>query len=302
MLKLSIITPTYNRSLLLNRLIESLKNQTRYDFEWILVDDGSEDDTKKVFDYWVSKNLRFSMRYYFLENSGKHKALNYSIPLAKYDYIFILDSDDLLRKDAVEYILYWIDKTSSIKNLCGVSGLKCYFGTQKIIGKFPKNKDYIDSNNIDRGKNKLAGDKAEIYKKDILLKFPFKEFDHEKFIPESSTFDLIAKEGFKLRWYNKIICECEYLNDGLSNLSYKDKILKNLNGFLYNEKVYFQTRKFPKKYFGVIRLIHIYRREGLDIKDISDYFNFSMFHMKLINFISNILELLPKKLSRKLGL
>ena len=72
---ITIFTPTYNRGYTLERLYESLCRQTRKDFEWVVVDDGSTDNTKQMVDRWRRTN-RFPIRYIYQENRGKPSAHN----------------------------------------------------------------------------------------------------------------------------------------------------------------------------------------------------------------------------------
>lgn len=254
---ITILTPTYNRSYILPKLYESLKKQKSKEFEWIVIDDGSTDDTNKVVEKWENSELEFIIRYYYKNNGGKHTALNYGIPLAKYKYIYIIDSDDHITDDAVEKIHNWISMVEFDDTFAGVSGLKTYPNNRGIIGDFPKKVNYIDATNLERKRKKLLGDKSEIYRKDILLKYPFPEFENEKFISEASVWDKIASEGYKLRWFKDVICICEYLEDGLTKNNNEEVKLKNFKGYTYMEKLNYELRKFPNNYLSVARYIEV---------------------------------------------
>ena len=104
-MKLTVFTPTYNRAYIIENLYQSLQRQSCHDFEWLVVDDGSSDNTKELFDNWMKEENPFPIRYYKQENGGKHRAINYAIPLAEGELFFIVDSDDYLTDDAVETIL-----------------------------------------------------------------------------------------------------------------------------------------------------------------------------------------------------
>lgn len=75
-----------------------------------------------------------------------------------------------------------------------------------------------------------------------MLKYPFPEFDGEKFISETSVWDRIAAEGYSLRWFNDIICICEYLEDGITKNNNVDVKLNNFRGCSYIEKLNNQSR------------------------------------------------------------
>ena len=117
---LTIITPTYNRKNLLNKLYDSLKNQTSHEFEWIIVDDGSSDGTKENVKS-IKESATIDINYIYKENGGKHTAINVGVKHAKGELITIIDSDDTLLPDAVETINSdWL-KYKDNKSLAGLS-------------------------------------------------------------------------------------------------------------------------------------------------------------------------------------
>ena len=97
---ITILTPTYNREKLLHKLYKSLCNQKDKDFEWIVVDDGSNDNTDEYIET-IQKKADFPIRYYKKNNGGKHTALNYGCQYVKTKLVFIVDSDDTLTDDAI---------------------------------------------------------------------------------------------------------------------------------------------------------------------------------------------------------
>ena len=90
----TVFTPTYNRAHLLTNLYESLQNQTCKDFEWLIVDDGSKDNTELIINTLLRNEHTFPIRYYKIPNGGKMRAINYGATLAKGDYFCGIDSDD----------------------------------------------------------------------------------------------------------------------------------------------------------------------------------------------------------------
>lgn len=99
----TIFTPTYNRASYLNILFESLQRQTNKNFEWILIDDGSTDDTEKVAEE-IKKQANFPFYYFKKENGGKHTAINYGTKYANGEMFFIVDGDDYLGNNAIQMI------------------------------------------------------------------------------------------------------------------------------------------------------------------------------------------------------
>ena len=112
---ITILTPTYNREGTLRKLFESLQKQTSKDFEWIVIDDGSKDNTEALVKEFIDKAEGYPVTYLKQENSGKHVALNNGIGKAQGELIFIVDSDDWLSDNAVETILEYREKYSAQK-------------------------------------------------------------------------------------------------------------------------------------------------------------------------------------------
>ena len=226
---LSVFTATFNRGYIINNLFESLMNQTCYDFEWIVIDDGSVDNTEIYFDKLIKDDkLPFRIKYQKTQNNGKMIAINQGIELAEGKYFFIVDSDDFLVSDAIEKLRRWIYEVDNNTNIVGVGAARAYPDMTYIKGRPPlidSQLGYIDASNLERDKYDLDADMCEAYKIDILKKYPFSVWKGEKFTPESVVFNEIALDGYKLRWHKDIIYICEYLEDGLTKGS--DKLIKN---------------------------------------------------------------------------
>lgn len=214
-MKLTIFTPTYNRAHTIEKLYESLKRQTCFDFEWLVVDDGSKDNTAQLFSLWEKEEKPFTIRYIRQENGGKHRAVNKGVTLAEGELFFIVDSDDFLTRDAVETVFKWRSLLPENENFAGFAGAKGY-SEEKMIGTGHGAGEFIDCKNGDRQKYGLLSDKAEVYFTEILRQFPFPEFEGENFITESVVWNAISLAGYKMRWYDRIIYVAEYRPDGLT--------------------------------------------------------------------------------------
>lgn len=212
--KLSIITATYNRKETLKRLYKSLCNQTKKDFKWIIVDDGSQDNTKELLEIW-KKEKKINMEYILQENNGKPKSINEAVKIAQSDLCIIVDSDDILVKNAVEEIINDWTKYADYEKICGLSYLKGDL-TGKNIGKDFKKESFI-SNHIQYRINKNdKADKAEVFRTKILKEYTFPIIEEEKFISECIVWNRIALK-YDTVYINKIIYLCEYQKDGISN-------------------------------------------------------------------------------------
>lgn len=214
---ITVFTPTYNRAYILPKLYASLRAQTSDNFEWVIVDDGSTDETKRLVTGWLSDKNKFCVRYYNRENGGKHRAINFGVQVARGELFFIVDSDDYLTPDAIETLILW---EASIKNndkFCGVAGEKASIRDGSIIGNPISSGEYIDATALEREYYNILGDKAEAFYTKLLKKYPFPEIDGENFITENVVWYRIAHDGYKMRWYKKPIYMCEYREDGLTH-------------------------------------------------------------------------------------
>ena len=272
---ITIMTPTYNRAYILREAYDSLRKQSSFDFEWIIVDDGSTDETEEIVRVWVEEEKSFPIVYEKQANGGKHRAVNKGVSLAKYDYFLILDSDDTLVEKAVEIIHEWIAGIAGLKGFAGIAGLR---GKADIaIGGTPQ-KQYIDATNLERKKYGLLGDKAEIYKTEILKQYPFPEFDGENFIRESAVWDRIAKDGFKIRFYSKIIYLCEYIADGLTKNTNESTYAKNFKGFTYCAKLFLETHSFIPSLNKCGEFHRVAKIKGLRLVESAKLLNVNILH------------------------
>ena len=266
--KLSIITPAYNRAYILNELYESLKKQTSKEFEWIVIDDGSTDNTWELLKSYKEAEEFFPIMIQRQENRGKHVAVNHAVALAKGEFVFIVDSDDCLTEDAVEVVCSWMEQVKGRENIAAVAGLRGNKRTKKRLGQYPDqedNREWIEAKNTERRKYKLLGDKAEAYRTDLLRSHPFPQFEGEKFLSEECVWNQLAMEGYLIRWYNKIIYWCEYLEDGLTKST--DKELANFEGFTYAMRQRIKCIGKIESLFARGFYCEVAKRKGLGLKE-----------------------------------
>lgn len=225
----TILTPTYNRAYALPALKASLDAQTESNFEWLIVDDGSSDGTADLVGKWIETSA-YPVKLIRSPNGGKHRALNKGIPEAKGDWIYIVDSDDVLPLDALEKIA---PRTNIAKADPAIGGIMGYRQTKtgEIIGKaFPEGLRRRDAATL-TFEDKIRGDKAEVFKASVLRKFPFPEIPGEKFITECVVWFRIAQAGYDLLLMPEAIYTCDYREDGLSARSFELR-LRNPRGTL----------------------------------------------------------------------
>ena len=237
--QVTVFTPTYNRKRTLQRLYDSLRNQTIKPLEWIIVDDGSTDETFNLVFPWIEAEEMFNIIYLRVKNGGKHRGINKASDLAKGDLFCIVDSDDYLTSDAIEKIISWEQTIQGKVGYAGVSGNKGFSDKQLIGTTFDGN--YIDATSLEREKYHIDGDKAEVFYTKILKKYKFPEIEGENFMTECVVWFRIAADDLKIRWFNEIIYVANYLEDGLTRNA--GKLIKN------NPKGIALSDQLNKKYY-----------------------------------------------------
>lgn len=228
-MKITVFTPTYNRAYILENLFNSLKRQKFYDFEWIIMDDGSTDNTADLVSSWLKEKLSFPIIYNYQKNSGKHTAINKGVKLASGNLFFIVDSDDYITDDALFKINHWYENLTPKDSFWAISG-NVGFSKNELIGETFQS-EYLDSYYLDRIPNNIIGDKAEVFFTDVIRDYQFPEFKGEKFLFEGALF-LEYGQKYKIRYFNDIIYIADYLEDGLTN-NIRNRILQSPKGYAY---------------------------------------------------------------------
>lgn len=243
-MKFTIFTPTYNRKELLKKLYFSLQNQTFKDFEWLIVDDGSNDGTNELVKDFL-KEKKLDIKYFFKENGGKQRAYNFALEKAQGELFICLDSDDEYKNYGLEIILKYLKKYENNKNLAGMGYLSTY-PDGKIIGSaFPKD-ELIATQFEVYNKYGVTGDKGLVFFTKIIKKFPFPVFDGEKFVTEAVVYNRICR-NYKMLYVNEKIEVKDYQNDGLT-AKYNNLLLKNPKGqALYHNEINFEKLSFKQR-------------------------------------------------------
>ncbi|MBB1274382.1 glycosyltransferase family 2 protein [Psychromonas sp. SR45-3] len=218
----TIFTPTYNREKLLPRLYESLCKQTFKDFEWLIVDDGSTDNTKTLIQKYINE-ADFTIRYLWKPNGGKHTAINKGVSQAHGKFFSIMDSDDWYIENALEIMLNNWNKIdiNQQRKFCGVTGLYKSTDGNVLSVKFPE--DIFDSNDLDIDYvHQIKGDKIGFKRIEVMKEFPFPE-DLGDFVTESIVWNRIGKK-YSNRFINEILAVAEYQPGGLTDAGRKHAI------------------------------------------------------------------------------
>ena len=211
----TVLTPTYNRANTLPRVYESLRAQTFRDFEWLVIDDGSTDDTKQRIETWQTAS-NFPIRYLYQENQGKPAAFNRGVQEANGELLLTLDSDDACVPQALERLkFHWDRIPADRKEKFSAVTVLCQDQNGKLVGdKFPE--DVLDSDSIELAfRYRVNGEKWGFQRTDVLKQFPFPVVPEAKFISESVVWFALSRK-FKTRFVNEIL-RIYHIDDGATD-------------------------------------------------------------------------------------
>ncbi len=217
------------------------------DFEWLVIDDGSTDNTGELFDEWTRMEHSFPLIYKKVRNGGKQRAINEALDMARGEFFFIVDSDDALAFNAISFIKHAFSTLpKDDKSFIGISGLRVYFDGSFIHQK-PKIESsvgYVDCNNLERPQYALQADMAEAFYTEKLKQYRFPVWEGELFTPEAVVWDQMALDGYRLRWFDTPIYYCEYQEGGLTDSTWS-LLKRNPMGYamLFNIQLKYQHKR-----------------------------------------------------------
>ena len=219
-MQITIFTPTYNRAYILPRLFQSLKNQKATNFEWLIIDDGSSDDTEDVVKKFIAE-ADFNIRYYKQNNQGKHIALNLAALKAEGDWMITIDSDDFVADNCLDVCGNLIAEIETKNDFAGFTFIRSPENLNLNLKDYGQKKWTTNT-----GYNwKFSGEMNFVLKTKTLQKHPFPVIKSEKFCQESVQINNILR-NYKILYTDHILSYGEYLEDGLSQNLYQ-RLLKN---------------------------------------------------------------------------
>lgn len=228
---ITIFTPTYNRAYCLNDCYESLKVQTCKDFIWLIIDDGSTDDTRQKVAVWKEEG-DVDISYCFQENKGMHAAHNKAYELMDTELNVCIDSDDYMPRDAVEKIIqHW--KRYGNSSVSGIMGLDSNRNGTIIGTAFPEELKQSTLFHLYH-KHGVTGDKKLVYRTELTKRYPYPLFEGEKYVGLAYKYHMLDKD-YELLLMNEVLCCVEYLPDG-SSQNMLSQYLKNPQGFAFYRK------------------------------------------------------------------
>ncbi|KMO87669.1 hypothetical protein AB840_01895 [Megasphaera cerevisiae DSM 20462] len=226
-MNITVFTPTYNRAYTLPRLYKSLAHQSNKNFVWLIVDDGSTDQTMQIVQSWIADG-KIKIEYYKQKNQGKSAAHNRGVSLTKTELFTCVDSDDYLNTNAIGDILtLWKCKKS---DYC--VGILAYKGTPNgnLITKIKDKSCEFTTLYEAYANHGLTGDTMLVFRTDVVSQFNFPCFEGEKFVPEAYLYDQIDQVG-SFFLYRKILYYCQYMEDGYTK-NMTNLLKKNPQGYL----------------------------------------------------------------------
>ncbi|SHK34991.1 glycosyltransferase family 2 protein [Epilithonimonas mollis] len=235
---LTVFTPTYNRAYLLPKLYQSLCNQTSHDFIWLIIDDGSSDNTREIVHKWIKDN-KIEIIYHYKENGGMHTGHNAAYKLINTELNVCIDSDDQMPVDAVKSILLGWDSIPDKNHISGFIGLDSDSEGNIIGTLMPKDISLGSYNDLFK-KHKAKGDKKFVLRTEEVKRYPlYPEFKKEKLVPLGTLYILMGKNK-PFVFLNKVLCIVEYQPEGSSHTILK-QYKQSPKGFAYARKIHIKN-------------------------------------------------------------
>ncbi|MCK1983006.1 MULTISPECIES: glycosyltransferase family 2 protein [Peribacillus] len=247
---LTVFTPTYNRAYCLEKCYKSLVRQNNKDFIWLIIDDGSTDNTKEMAHHWIQEK-KIDIKYYWQENQGMHGAHNTAYKIIETELNVCIDSDDYMADGAVESIVSFWRKHGNEK-VSGIAALDATIDHQIIGSRLPeklKSSTLFDLYN----KYGVTGDKKLVYRTELTKQYPYPVFKNEKYVGLAYKYYMLDKQ-YEMLLMNEVLCHVEYLPDGSSRNMY-NQYLKNPRGFSFYRKELMKL-PFGGKLFKYKQAIH----------------------------------------------
>lgn len=246
MVPITVFTPAYNRADLLGRCFESMKRQTRKDFIWMIIDDGSRDNTRELVEQWLREPLDFELQYYYKENGGLHTAYNEAIARIETELCVCIDSDDFMPDDAIEKILaFW--EVHGSDEYAGIVGLDFDLEGKVIGDPLPEQKT-VNLIDLHTGKYPIVnGDRTNVIRTELYRKYaPMKVFPGEKnFNPHYMHLQISQEYDFLV--LNENLRFVDYQPQGMTN-SMLWQYRNSPNSFAEIRKLYLSFPDTPLKY------------------------------------------------------
>lgn len=236
---ITVFSPSYNKGKTIKRTYESLLKQTSYDFEWLIINDGSTDNTDEIVKTF--NTTLFPIRYINKKNEGLNRTFNQGVQAAWGYLFFRLDTDDYVKENAIENIIRYKHLIEDNNEVCGLVFLSV-FESDKLVGIHPFSEEVKRSNFFEyRYKYHAIGDRAEVIKTNVFKEIPYPVFEGEKFCPEGTMWNRIALQ-YDVYYVNKAIYIREYDENCITAAGAKTSINNPYGTTVYLSEILNRTK------------------------------------------------------------
>jgi glycosyltransferase involved in cell wall biosynthesis len=214
----TVFTPTFNRAHTLRRVWTSLRRQTFKDFEWIIVDDGSCDNTRDLVSTF-KESSKFPVVYLWQQHGHKKAAYNLAVHQARGTLFLTIDSDDECVPTALDrFWWHWNNIAASRRDQFSAVTVLCAYPDGRVVGDRFSCEQWLDSDSIEATHRwKVTGDKWGFQRTDVMRRFPFPE-NIDGFVPEGVVWTQISLH-YKTRYVNEVLLIVHQSPDGLTRSS-----------------------------------------------------------------------------------
>lgn len=286
---LTIFTPTYNRAYTLTRLYQSLLKQDTSIFEWLIVDDGSTDNTKQLVDSWI-KDAKLDIRYIYQQNAGKMQAHNRGVEECQTKMFLCCDSDDWFEDYSVKLAIdFWLDhsagdKAKNLPPLCGMISPRKIINIDNSSAKIPENLRFTTLDGL--YKLGYKGETALMFITDVIKQHLFPKIECEKFITEKYVYNQLDRK-YQFLVYPEYYNICEYQNDGYTRNALKNALNNPLGCALYiKQDINFSDKAANWQIYSYMAYRMLGRKNPFDLNGyrLKAFILFPRSIMKLIQF------------------
>lgn len=211
----TVFTPTYNRAHTLSGVYESLCDQTFKNFEWVIVDDGSTDNTDEVVGGWVDEGI-IDIVYVKQRNQGKHVAHNTAVDHANGGLFLVFDSDDRCIPETLEtFRKYWEKIPKEVRSKYSTLSVLCMNQFGQTVG--PEYPSFIIDSQFFSEQIDLrsGGERWGVNTTESMRANKFPVYHGEIFVPEGLVWNRLSK-NYRARFVNLPLRIYEQQKDSLS--------------------------------------------------------------------------------------
>lgn len=270
---ISVYTMTYNRGDLLERMYRSLKDQTDHSFEWIVVDDGSTDNTKELVEGWRAETTEFDIRYERIPHGGIGKAGNKAISMARYEIIMNADSDDRYLPDTIAFVRAHFPEIAQDESFAGICGLQRYSDGNLVGGEAPF-QNFVDATFWELEYTKRA-DCLCIFKTSVRRKYLLRVFEGDTHTYLGISENEMAHDGLKMRYFNHALAEHDYFPDGITQNALKNSLNSPRGVICYNGQKFRYGLISLETAYRILFGVYLREKENISIAEMQELAGFT---------------------------